>query len=66
LLGQQAADQPFDLLSLLARAVKVSSVTGTLIVVTSGLSTAGGFDSARGVIRWHTSILNAWQRARNA
>jgi outer membrane protein OmpA-like peptidoglycan-associated protein len=44
LLGRQAADQPFDLLSLLARAVKVSSVPGTLIVVSSGLSTAGGFD----------------------
>ena len=44
LLGRQAADQPFDLLSLLAKAVKVSPVAGTLIVVSSGLSTAGGFD----------------------
>jgi outer membrane protein OmpA-like peptidoglycan-associated protein len=44
LLGRLAADQPFDLLSLLAKAVKVSSAPGTLIVVSSGLSTAGGFD----------------------
>ena len=44
LVGDQAADGPFDLLSLLAKAVNVSSVPGTLIVVTSGLSTAGGFD----------------------
>ena len=46
-LGRQAADGPFDLLSLLAKAVNVSSVPGTLIVVTSGLSTAGGFDLLR-------------------
>lgn len=44
LLRHQAADQPFDLLSLLAKAVKVSPVPGILIVVSSGLSTAGGFD----------------------
>ncbi len=44
LLGRQAADGSFDLLSLLARAVKVSATPGTLIVVTSGLSTAGGFN----------------------
>lgn len=44
LLGDQAADGPFDLLSLLAKAVNVASVPGTLIVVSSGLSTAGGFD----------------------
>lgn len=44
LLGRQAADGFFDLLSLLARAVKVSATPGTLIVVTSGLSTAGGFN----------------------
>jgi outer membrane protein OmpA-like peptidoglycan-associated protein len=44
LIGQQAANEPFDLLSLLAKAVNVSSVPGTLFVVSSGLSTAGGFD----------------------
>ena len=43
-LGSQAADGSFDLLTLLAKAVNVSSAPGTLIVVTSGLSTAGGFD----------------------
>jgi hypothetical protein len=44
LLGRQAADKPFDLLALLAAAVRVTSTPGTLIVVSSGLSTAGGFD----------------------
>ena len=44
LLGRQGADSPFDLLSLVAAAVRVSSVPGTIIVVSSGLSTAGGFD----------------------
>ena len=43
-LSQEAADKPFDLLTLMASAVRVSSVPGTLIVVTSGLSTAGGLD----------------------
>jgi len=38
-----AADVPFDLLSFMAEAVRVSSKAGTLIVVSSGLSTAGGF-----------------------
>lgn len=53
LLGREAADGPFDLLSLLARAVKVSSVPGTLIVVSSGLSTAGGFDLRQ--VGWYAS-----------
>ncbi len=44
LVGGQAADGPFDLLALLAKAVKVSPVPGTLLVLTSGVSTAGGFD----------------------
>jgi outer membrane protein OmpA-like peptidoglycan-associated protein len=44
LLDRLASDQPFDVLSLLARAVKVSPVPGTVILVSSGLSTAGGFD----------------------
>jgi outer membrane protein OmpA-like peptidoglycan-associated protein len=44
LVAEQAADGPFDLLSMLAKAVKVSATPGTLIVVSSGLSTAGGFD----------------------
>ena len=44
LVGREAADGPFDLLSLLAKAVNVSSVPGMLVVVSSGLSTAGGFN----------------------
>jgi outer membrane protein OmpA-like peptidoglycan-associated protein len=44
LLGMEASNRPFDLLSLLAAAVRVSSHPGTLIVVSSGLSTAGSFD----------------------
>jgi outer membrane protein OmpA-like peptidoglycan-associated protein len=53
LVGGQAADLPFDLLSLLARAVKVSPEPGTLIVVSSGLSTAGGFDLRQ--VGWYAS-----------
>jgi flagellar motor protein MotB len=53
LLGREAADQPFDVLSLLARAVKVSSVPGTLMMVTSGLSTVGGFDLRH--VGWYES-----------
>jgi outer membrane protein OmpA-like peptidoglycan-associated protein len=44
LLGRQAAYTPFDLLSDIAEAVRVSPVPGTLIVDSSGLSTAGAFD----------------------
>lgn len=39
-----AADVPFDLLSFIAEAVRVSGKAGTLIVVSSGLSTAGAFN----------------------
>jgi hypothetical protein len=46
-LGQESADKPFDLLTLIASAVRVSPVPGTLIVVSSGLSTAGGSISGR-------------------
>ena len=44
LLNTEAASKPFDLLSMIAQAVRVISHPGTLIVVSSGLSTAGGFD----------------------
>jgi outer membrane protein OmpA-like peptidoglycan-associated protein len=44
IVARQAAAGPFDLLALLAEAVKVSSVPGTLLVLSSGLSTAGGFN----------------------
>jgi outer membrane protein OmpA-like peptidoglycan-associated protein len=44
LLGQETGNRPFDLLALMAQAVRVVAHPGTLIVVSSGLSTAGGFD----------------------
>lgn len=44
LLRGEAAAGPFDLLGLIASAVRVASPPGTLLVVSSGLSTAGGFD----------------------
>jgi outer membrane protein OmpA-like peptidoglycan-associated protein len=53
LLGREAADKPFDLLSFLAAAVRVTSARGTLIVVSSGLSTAGGFDLRQ--VGWNAS-----------
>jgi outer membrane protein OmpA-like peptidoglycan-associated protein len=44
LLEREAASKPFDLLSMIAQAVRVTSHPGTLLVISSGLSTAGGFD----------------------
>jgi hypothetical protein len=44
LLRGEAAAGPFDLLGLIASAVRVASPPGTLLIVSSGLSTAGGFD----------------------
>ncbi len=43
LVEAEAATGPFDLLDMIAAAVRVTSVPGTLLVVSSGLSTAGGF-----------------------
>jgi outer membrane protein OmpA-like peptidoglycan-associated protein len=43
-VGQEADGKPFDLLSIMAQAIRVVSHPGTLIVLSSGLSTAGGFD----------------------
>jgi outer membrane protein OmpA-like peptidoglycan-associated protein len=44
LLDTLADHQPFDLLTMMAQAVRVTSRPGTLLVLSSGLSTAGGFD----------------------
>jgi len=44
LLNTLTASEPFDLLTMIAQAVRVTSVPGTLLVLSSGLSTAGGFD----------------------
>lgn len=44
LVRGEVARTPFDLLSFMAAAVRVTAAKGTLIVVSSGLSTAGAFD----------------------
>jgi outer membrane protein OmpA-like peptidoglycan-associated protein len=44
LLTALAATRPFDLLAMIAQAIRVTSHPGTLLVLSSGLSTAGGFD----------------------
>lgn len=44
LLSDQAATRPFDLLSLIGAAVRVTSPPATLLVLSSGLSTTGAFD----------------------
>jgi outer membrane protein OmpA-like peptidoglycan-associated protein len=44
LLNTLTASAPFDLLAMMAQAVRVTSVPGTLLVLSSGLSTAGGLD----------------------
>jgi outer membrane protein OmpA-like peptidoglycan-associated protein len=43
-LRTEAATRPFDLLQLIGSAVRVSSHPGTLLILSSGLSTAGGFN----------------------
>ena len=43
-LDREAADRPFDLLADMAAAVRVTADRGTLLVISSGLSTAGGFN----------------------
>jgi outer membrane protein OmpA-like peptidoglycan-associated protein len=44
LLAQEAASKPFDLLTIIAQSVRVTSHPGTLLVLSSGLSTAGAFN----------------------
>ncbi len=44
LLRSEAASGPFDLLGMIAAGVRVTSPPGTLLILSSGLSTAGGFD----------------------
>jgi hypothetical protein len=44
LLSAEAADTPFDLIAFIAEALRVSPAPGTIIVVSSGLSTSGAFD----------------------
>ena len=44
LVSAQAASGPFDLLTMMANAIRVTTGPGTLLIVSSGLSTAGGFD----------------------
>jgi flagellar motor protein MotB len=53
LLGREAADKPFDLLSMIAAATRVVSRPGTLIVLSSGLSTAGPFNLTH--VGWDTN-----------
>jgi outer membrane protein OmpA-like peptidoglycan-associated protein len=49
----EAADGPFDLLSTIAAAARVAPPPATLIVVSSGLSTAGGLDMRQ--VGWDSS-----------
>jgi outer membrane protein OmpA-like peptidoglycan-associated protein len=44
LAGEQAASGPFDLLDMIGNAVRATARPGTLLIVSSGLSTSGGFD----------------------
>jgi outer membrane protein OmpA-like peptidoglycan-associated protein len=44
LVGQEAATRPFDLLTMLAQAIRATAHPGTLLVLSSGLSTAGAFN----------------------
>jgi outer membrane protein OmpA-like peptidoglycan-associated protein len=44
ILRTEAATGPFDLLQLISTAVRATSHPGTLLILSSGLSTAGGFN----------------------
>jgi outer membrane protein OmpA-like peptidoglycan-associated protein len=44
LLSTLADSKPFDLLTMIAQAVRVTAHPGTLLILSSGLSTAGGLD----------------------
>ena len=44
LLRTEAATGPFDLLQMISTAVRATSRPGTLLILSSGLSTAGGFN----------------------
>jgi outer membrane protein OmpA-like peptidoglycan-associated protein len=44
IVGEQAATSPFDLLGMIENAVRATPSPGTLLIISSGLSTAGGFD----------------------
>ena len=44
LLRTEAATRPFDLLQMISTAVRATSGPGTLLILSSGLSTAGGFN----------------------
>jgi outer membrane protein OmpA-like peptidoglycan-associated protein len=44
---QEAAQGPFDLLNTMAAAARVAPPSATLVVISSGLSTAGGLDMRR-------------------
>src|SRR5579875_22083 len=62
ILGREAATGPFDLLAEIAAAARVTAVPGTLIVVSSGLSTAGGFDLRQ--VGWAASPRSVAARLR--
>jgi outer membrane protein OmpA-like peptidoglycan-associated protein len=46
-LARESGHEPFDLLDRIVAATRVASPPATLIVISSGLSTAGGFDLRR-------------------
>ena len=56
-VGREAAQGPFDLLATLAAAIKAAPAPARLIVVSSGLSTSGGFDLRQ--VGWDASPASA-------
>ena len=64
LVRGSAADVPFDLLTFIAEAARVTPTPGTLIVVSSGLSTAGAFDLRQ--VGWGADPATAAAELRNS
>jgi outer membrane protein OmpA-like peptidoglycan-associated protein len=63
-LNTLAASKPFDLLAMITQGIRVSSRPGTLLVLSSGVSTAGGFNLAK--VGWgaspHTAAVTLRRR----
>ena len=59
-IASESAALPYDLLELLGAAARASSRPGTLIVVSSGLSTAGGLDMRQ--VLWGAKPIDVAQQ----
>jgi outer membrane protein OmpA-like peptidoglycan-associated protein len=62
-LAREAGHEPFDLLARITAATRVASPPATLIVISSGLSTSGGFDLRQ--VRWQANPTSIAAQLKN-